>query len=176
MKRQWPTTLLCRKAMTSAFGTFCWLGQACQDHPSALDWVVTERLTWLPLSRSHPLGWQTVVAKHQGWQDEHHDRLPGPSTTHRGAEVTPGASLSMLSSCIWNLGVFPDDARASHCGFALWNQRVIPILNRLWCFYSPILQVFLKVPCKPQCTAWTNNARLLGHCWTSSPNLFWPHV
>ena len=24
-----------------------------------------------------------------------------------------------LSSCIWNLGVFPDDARASHCPFVL---------------------------------------------------------
>ena len=34
----------------------------------------------------------------------------------------------LLSSCIWNLGVFPDDARASHCPFVLtsftgWSSK-----------------------------------------------------
>ena len=55
----------------------------------------------------------------------------------------------------------------SSLGFDLWNQRVVLILNRLWCFYSPILQVVLRFYVSPRCTAWTNNARLLGHCWTS---------
>ena len=36
-----------------------------------------------------------------------------------------------LSSCIWNLGVFPDDARASHCPFVLtsftgWTSERCP--------------------------------------------------
>ena len=36
-----------------------------------------------------------------------------------------------MSSCIWNLGVFPDDARASHCPFVLtsftgWTSERCP--------------------------------------------------
>ena len=36
-----------------------------------------------------------------------------------------------LSSCIWNLGLFPDDARASHCPFVLtsftgWSSERCP--------------------------------------------------
>ena len=36
-----------------------------------------------------------------------------------------------MSSCIWNLGVFPDDARASHCPFVLtsftgWSSERCP--------------------------------------------------
>ena len=40
-------------------------------------------------------------------------------------------ALPILSSCIWNLGVFPDDARASHCPFVLtsftgWSSERCP--------------------------------------------------
>ena len=51
----------------------------------------------------------------------------GTSLASRGV---PG-ERGHLSSCIWNLGVFPDDARASHCPFVLtsftgWSSERCP--------------------------------------------------
>lgn len=98
MERQGkPVSTLC--LCKTAFSTVRRLCQACQDHPTAFDWMVTERLTWLPLSRPHPPGWQTAVAQHPGWQQEHHDRLPGLFAAHRGPGLTPGASSDMLTGC-----------------------------------------------------------------------------
>ena len=66
----------------------------------------------------------------QSWDSRVSPRLGlrhGTSLSSRGVHRVRGN----LSSCIWNLGVFPDDARASHCPFVLtsftgWSSERCP--------------------------------------------------
>ena len=57
-------------------------------------------------------------------------RLGSRHGTPLASRGVPG-ERGHLSSCIWNLGVFPDDARASHCPFVLtsftgWTSERCP--------------------------------------------------
>jgi len=57
-------------------------------------------------------------------------RLGSRHGTPLASRGVPG-ERGLLSSCIWNLGVFPDDARASHCPFVLtsftgWTSERCP--------------------------------------------------
>ena len=61
--------------------------------------------------------WDRRVRPHLGLRH-------GTPLASRGVHGVRG----LLSSCIWNLGVFPDDARASHCPFVLtsftgWSSK-----------------------------------------------------